>query len=103
MRVRPKGIQGVLRARRDSLTQEGVREDGQQQSEGAVSLWPGVDTCTILFYLCDLSVPPFLIGKMGVKDCTSIVGCGEDKWITTNLVWEQGLAYWVHDVHVVTS
>lgn len=74
MRVRLRGIQGVLRTRGDSLAQEGGRNGGWEQAEGQFPgasgrVWIPVmlhSACVTWGKLPNLSVPRFLIGNMGV-------------------------------------
>lgn len=73
MRVRLRGIQGVLRIRGDSPTQDGGQEQWPGAGRRAVP-WTSVDASTAPFYLCDwdklsnLSVPWFLSGNMGMMN-----------------------------------
>lgn len=74
MRTRLRGIQGVLRTRGDSLTQEGGRNGSQEQAKGQfpgtygqvwIPVWSHC-ACVTWSEIPNLSVPWFLIGNMGV-------------------------------------
>lgn len=86
MRVRLRGIQGVLRTRGDSLTQEAGRNSSQEQAEGQ---FPGISgqvwipvlphsVCVTWNKLPNLSVPRFLIDNMGVLIAPTQSGCFKD-------------------------
>lgn len=86
MRVRPRGIQGVLRTRGVSLTQDGGRKGGKEQPEGSLPrafgrawiLVLALSTCVTEGKSPNLSVPRFLIGKMGGMIATTCSGCCGD-------------------------
>lgn len=98
MRVRLRAVQGVLRTKGESPALYEGREGSQEQSEGQCpgafgQLWiPALllSTCVTGGKLPNLSVPLFLIGKMGVILYLHSQVVGRIKWVTIHITLGTG-------------
>lgn len=96
--MRLRVVQGVLRTKRESPTQDVGREGSQEQAEGQCpgafgQVWiPALllSTCVTGGKLPNLSVPWFLIGKMGIILYLHSQVIGSIKWVTIHIMLGTG-------------